>query len=47
MSFDFFFDIHITIVDILTFFLSLGVAIWSYFINRKLNKQQEIINKYK
>ena len=46
MNFDFFFDIHITIVDILTFFLSLGVAIWSYFINRKLNKQQEIINKY-
>ncbi|WP_298827985.1 hypothetical protein [uncultured Capnocytophaga sp.] len=46
MNFDFFFDIHITIVDILTFFLSLGVAIWSYFINKKLNKQQEIINKY-
>ena len=26
--------------------ISIFVAVWSYCINRKLNKQQEIINKY-
>ena len=26
--------------------ISIFVAVWSYCINRKLNQQQEIINKY-